>query len=400
MWGHKLCHCGEQIASYLIVSLLLTECHFWEIFENRLCFCTDDGIFSYKDNQPVCFVLDMQFLGHARQLDAVRPLAAYHCRLYYVQSVLQTGKHLEDPELAAQLGDLLNSIEEQKPQLDQQVLGSPEKCFQYMFGFASSVFDSAFQQVQDHRASKSTVRDFKSALDFIRVLDLWPEMVQQNSQEISKMNRYAKFHMARILKALKEGNDPNDYISPEEESQLEQIPKEDAGEDDSDAHGLPAAPTELNEPADETETFTDSQLDLPAAPKEIEGDLNMPIAPVLIKGQKNSLGLPSAPPDTPLDLGVQAQEQEEDDEEEEEEKIEAAPPVLPPKVSKPTPKVAAEPSKVMSRSEVEKIWKRDEIVQAAQKSAKYAIGALNYDDIATAVRELESALNALKSIDN
>lgn len=206
--------------------------------------------------------------------------------------------------------------------------------------------------------------------------------------------------MARILKALKEGNDPNDYISPEEESQLEQIPKEDAGEDDSDAHGLPAAPTELNEPADETETFTDSQLDLPAAPKEIEGDLNMPIAPVLIKGQKNSLGLPSAPPDTPLDLGVQAQEQEEDDEEEEEEKIEAAPPVLPPKVSKPTPKVAAEPSKVMSRSEVEKIWKRDEIVQAAQKSAKYAIGALNYDDIATAVRELESALNALKSIDN
>lgn len=333
------------------------------------------------------------FLKRAAELQTVKPLAAYHCKLYAVQCILEKGAHLDDPAVGEQIGVFLNEIELLKPQLDQEIINDRQRAFDYMFGFASSVFKGGFNQIQAHSVTKSTILEFKAALDFLKVLNLWPDLVEEKKTEIDKMVKYSKFHLARILKAFKANEDPNDYITPDEETQLQTqafVPQEEEAKEETSL--LPNVPSDINENSNQDIQipFTDaSEINLPKAPENIKGELALPTAPVLIKGQKNKLGLPTAP-------GLsQSPSPETEDEIVQKQTI---------SISKPPPKPITKKSdlntsngRVMTREEVEKVWKRDEVIAMAQKKAKFAIGALNYEDIETAVNELTQALNLLKS---
>ncbi|GME84522.1 unnamed protein product [Ambrosiozyma monospora] len=50
----------------------------------------------------------------------------------------------------------------------------------------------------------------------------------------------------------------------------------------------------------------------------------------------------------------------------------------------------------VTKQDVEQMMRNDEIISLAQKKAKFAISALNYEDVETAIKELQEALKLLK----
>lgn len=324
------------------------------------------------------------FIKRGKEMNEIQPLISYFCYLYSAQLIISSKTHLESEEVAKYIEILLNKIEDNKktigsltPKLNE-ILLDKTKSFKLVLSFSLSIFNKSVNEINNHAASKNTVVSFMAFLNFIEVLNLWPDLKLLPENDLSKQIKYAKFHSNRILKAIKSNADPNDYITNDDETEISDfLSPSDEKKDDT--------------VRSDTISDTDSTVPtLPEPPSEIKGEINLPTAPVLIKGNKNDLGLPSAP----SNLSSSS------------ESIEIVKPVLPEKpkivtnIAKRQDKKIAVPvvdeSKVLSREDVENFWSKEEIISSAQRKAKFAISALNYDDIETAIIELQSALDLLR----
>lgn len=336
------------------------------------------------------------FIRRGKELLNVQPLISYYCYLYAAQLILESQLHLQYAEIANYIEVLLSTIEENRKVIESSsatlsdILTDKEKSFKLVLGFSLSIFGKASKDIENHTASKSTVQSFMAFLNFVEVLKLWPELYQSHADDIHSQIKYAKFHSNRILKAIKSKTDPNDYVTPQEEQELSDLiqPSSDVPET-----------TETNDASSNTPpTFVEDEssspsITLPEPPSQIEGEINLPSAPVLIKGQKNSLGLPSAPQSSDTVSSVELPGKDKP--------VSDKPPELPRKPLSPalqvksSPKIVAE-SKVLSKDDVEKIWSKAEVISNAQRKAKFAISALNYEDLETAITELQGALKLLR----
>ncbi|GAV29484.1 hypothetical protein PMKS-002985 [Pichia membranifaciens] len=338
------------------------------------------------------------FIKRGQELLNVQPLISYYCYLYAAQLILESQLHLQYADVANYIEVLLNAVEENRKIIEStsstlaDILTDKEKSFKLILGFSLSVFNKASGEIDSHTASKMTVQSFMAFLNFVEVLKLWPELYQSHAADLHNQIKYAKFHCNRILKAIKSDTDPNDYVTPQEERELSNF-LQPAAEASEEATAVEAASPP---PFVEEASPISSSINLPEAPSEIKGEINLPSAPVLIKGQKNSLGLPSAPhsSDTESTLDVHGQPNS----------VPKSPPKLPakppstPRHAQPhaTPPAVVAESKVLSKNDVEEIWSKAEVISSAQKKAKFAISALNYEDIETAITELQSALQLLR----
>jgi vacuolar protein sorting-associated protein VTA1 len=198
---------------------------------------------------------------------------------------------------------------------------------------------------------------------------------------VSDKIRYAKFHAARILKAYKNGHDPNDY----------EPPKADEPDEEQELAELNAMPDEANA-HEQQQTLAErsiDELDLPTAP----GIAKDPEVPPYT-GDSELVELPSAPPVMPTVPDLEATELPD---------IPKAPSRQPLSkeraVSRPARRHSStsSSSKHITKQEVQHMMNESEVVSAAQKNAKFAISALNYDDMDTAIKELREALSLLET---
>lgn len=308
------------------------------------------------------------FVRRATEVHDVQPLVSYYCYLYAAQLILESQLHLQNEEVAEYIEVLLTQVETDRTAIEEnaptiaQLLKDKEKSFKLALGFSMQILNKAVKEIENHVATKRTVQSLMAFKDFVEVTKLWPELYQTKEEEITKQVKYAKYHSGRILKSFKNGEDPNEFVTESDERELEQL---------------------LGEPVKDE----DAELSLPEPPATLpeEPSISLPAAPALIRGQKNSLGLPTAP---------------------ETQREETPPPALPekPKVEESktvpvTPSPIPEPPSngtVLTREQVEEIWKRDEVINKAQKHAKFAISSLNYNDVENAIRELQEALKLLR----
>ncbi|VEU23666.1 DEKNAAC105024 [Brettanomyces naardenensis] len=353
------------------------------------------------------------YIKRAVELEQYQPVISYLGKLYSAQLILQGQYHLKSNEVALYTEALLNDIETHKKNLIESsdkiadVVNDKEKSFKLVLGFSNVVFAKADKQVQNHNCQKQTVMDFKASIDFYQLLNLWDDLYQNEKSEVEKRTKYAKFQCARILKAIRNGEDPNEFTTKEEEAELEEMGKESIeGSNVTDVSGsavtgsappdLPETPSGIKPEVPQTELPSQSQfpskdidVELPKPPEDIKGELNLPVAPVLIKGEKNSLGLPSAPVEQEPKVGNLGRP--------EKPKIPQKPASNAVVTSKPSSRKS---SLVSSHSaapvNVDKIWQQEEVIAEAQKRARFAISALNYEDIPTAISELEKALKLLR----
>lgn len=339
------------------------------------------------------------YLAKAKETQTADPIISYHCKLYAAQQIVDQGLHQKDTEAAIFTGNLLDEIEklkEEDPVLvsekGQAVISDDTVASSYVEAFALKIFARADKQVREKTSNKATAQMFFAAATFFEVVKLFGDL----DKDVVDKIKYSKFHAARILRTLKAGEDPNEFTVEDEDDVID-----DAIGGDEDDGGAPKQPTTEEEEAELPEEeqikrmmaemkkeagFDDDGADSvdPLDGKDVSSHAskalsshddpftNIPPAPPTFLPEDNT---PPAPPSNPPGD------------------------VAPPKPTLPSPqRKVSSPAKIVAKPvDPKTVLDEDALIKQAQKHAKFAISALNYEDKETALKELQAAMDLLSA---
>ncbi|XP_043690052.1 protein HOMOLOG OF MAMMALIAN LYST-INTERACTING PROTEIN 5-like isoform X2 [Telopea speciosissima] len=150
-----------------------------------------------SENEPAKLLLP--YLQRADELQKHELLVAYYCRLYAMERGLKIPQKERTKTTNALLVSLMNQLEKDKKSLQ---LGSEDNL--YVEGFASNVFAKADKQDRAGRSDINTAKTFYAASIFFEILNQFGEL----QPDIEQKQKYAAWKAADIRKALKEGRKP------------------------------------------------------------------------------------------------------------------------------------------------------------------------------------------------
>ncbi|TKA63652.1 hypothetical protein B0A49_07983 [Cryomyces minteri] len=352
-----------------------------------------------------------RFAHRAAQLDRYKPIVSYWCDYHIVQQILAKGLHTADEECMQYTTMLMDKLEQAKTEhANEDAILDDVAAKAYIEQFGLDTFRRADDAVRANQASKQTADTFQAAATFLDLMTIWGPQ----EPEIASKSKYAKYHALRIAKALKAGEDPNlsnptqepateETMSDPDDPEVRQINgyTQPSVEDAPDAFQLSSMTSAhrdvtMESPAPQTSLATTgapqshpdvSPLQQPSPDRtNSAGGGYFPNVPTFTSDSA-APALPTAPPAEPMDHALLPQE---DPSMLDVQNYYAGPPkasvpmVPAPEIPSPTPQA---PSGGY-RSD-------DASVMSAQKHAKWAMSALNFDDVGTAVKELRLALNSL-----
>ena len=321
----------------------------------------------------------------------------------------------------------------------------------YIENFALDTFSRADNAQRANAVTKQTADTFMAAATFLDLLSIWGEM----DKEVAAKSKFAKFHALRIAKAFKAGEDPNASnpvieeppAPPEDEidAELKELQRQESGQNNS----VYQPPTVEQAPDDGTvppllpQQTPSQDAAPPSHPYQPDNQQVSPIEPPeSTTGRQNSLGggyfptLSSAPTDTampdftstPAPAPAQSPQQPTSPQDfytsaqpptapsinslgmTSPDRSQPPPPPQQPTVQPmhsprapqwqqpvppPAPAPAAAPASFQQAPRTTGFRTDDEATMAAQKHARWAISALNFEDVNTAVKELRLALQSL-----
>ncbi|XP_042492719.1 protein HOMOLOG OF MAMMALIAN LYST-INTERACTING PROTEIN 5-like [Macadamia integrifolia] len=150
-----------------------------------------------SENEPAKLLLP--YLQRADELQKHELLVAYYCRLYAMERGLRIPQKDRTKTTNAILVSLMNQLEKDKKSLK---LGPDDNL--YVEGFASSVFGKADKQDRAGRADLNTAKTFYAASIFYEILNQFGEL----QPDLEQKQKYAAWKAVDIRKALKEGRRP------------------------------------------------------------------------------------------------------------------------------------------------------------------------------------------------
>ncbi|KAG9347536.1 hypothetical protein JZ751_005104 [Albula glossodonta] len=285
-------------------------------------------------------------LRTAQEHDKRDPVVAYYCRLY----AMQTGMKLDSktPECRKFLVKLMDQLETMKKELSenesisQEVVGNA-----HIENYALKMFLYADNEDRSGRFHKNMIKSFYTASLLLEVLSVFGELSEENIQH----RKYARWKATYIHNCLKNGETPQaGPIGMEGE----------AYDDEFGAEG--GGPSSL--PYQSPPSYQ------PAGPGEGTG--SMPHT------NFNNIQIPPgahAPANTPAEVPAPTGD-----------------PIKP--VAAPRSAPAVDPSLLNANQESD-IRLTPEDFTRAQKYCKYAGSALQYEDVSTAIQNLQKALKLL-----
>ncbi|KAJ1739784.1 hypothetical protein LPJ68_004370 [Coemansia sp. RSA 1086] len=304
------------------------------------------------------------------------PIVAYFCKYYAAQlSIPHQGASAAAQEY---LTRLLDELEAEKAQLTaNDNMKNDQVASQHCTSFALRIFAKADTEDREGRASKATARNFIVSSQFMQVLNGFGELPEDVAEKI----KYAKWRAAEILKAMREGRRPE--LPPGEQ------PAEAKGAPEAEDPGpLSMSPRQPNEPAGPASgdimswpspPATHGQPPWPAPPAEYQ----YPMQPAAHPAQPQ-VTLPSVPHDQPQATSHIARS------------IDVSPGAatfIPVPASR-LPQVSAAADQG-DRGPDSTVMLNPADAKSAQKHARWAISALEYDDVETAVQNLQKAIEVL-----
>ncbi|KAI1491308.1 Vta1 like-domain-containing protein [Biscogniauxia mediterranea] len=405
------------------------------------------------------------FVVRAAQLESAKPVIAYWCQYWVVNQILAKQLHTVDQECLQFTTNMMDKLEQTKTDnANNDAILDDAAGQAYVEQFAQETFERALRPLKANKVTQQTASTFEAAATFFQLTNIWG---QPDAETLGKI-KYSKWNAARILKAIKEGKDPNESNPKQEEERAEEsapaldpndpevqmihsaqprpvtvedVPDE-GGKEQPTASGyslqsparvsaptsplLPSAPapeqvSPIAPPDPPVQDLGDFFPSAPAPPAESTLDLpsttsmpapgsqpfgGAPSAPPAIPSPSSHEpgappSLPSAPQDfyrttpqpptyTPTPHSIPPQQQRE---------LPAAQnysshppqPTAPSAAPRPTQQYGSSGGPTSSSS-----YNTDDMaIVQAQKHAKWAISALNFEDVPTAVRELQAALATL-----
>ncbi|UPL02454.1 hypothetical protein LCI18_013388 [Fusarium solani-melongenae] len=388
-----------------------------------------------------------RFINRANQLRNHKPAISYWCEYHAVNQIVGKGLHNTDDETFEFTKTLIERLESTKTErADDDAIVDNVAGQAYVEQFANETFDRADRTLRANKVTRQTADTFDAAATFFDLTREWGEPDPEVLQKI----KFAKWNAARIFKAVREGKDPNESNpkAPEPEAapaldpsdpDVQQLtgPHPASVEDAPDAGEPPSVPTftdappEIPDPgyfppqphpdARAPEPFVPSPLSQsptpglsgvpppppPAAPAAISPvpEIPPPHPATQIPPQPSPqipTKLPSqfAPPPPEPSSGSSAPPSWSTTPSVPHPAVSNPPPAIPQApapqayVPAPAPVPAPVPAPAPAQSMGSFTADHRDINQA-QKHAKWAISALNFEDVPTAVKELRNALALL-----
>lgn len=315
--------------------------------------------------------------------------------------------HHKDKEVALFATSLLDNVEDMKandPALNTDeaagILADDDTAQAYIEAFATKVFVRADNEIQHQQTTRATPQKLLAAAQFFDLLHVFKTELDA---DVNTKIKYAKFHAARIIKAYKNGEDPNEYAPPPPKEDDDELAELESGVVDDDSN-INANDENGETGENDANADNDNGLSLPSAPAAPD-DPRLPPPPPDVADDGSDSGptfdLPSAPPAMPKVPDMDATELPDIPQAPSRAPHSTAPPPAPSRPARRSSGTStsshAAHAKHITKDDIKHIMDESEVVSSAQKHAKFAISALNYDDIDTAVKELKNALSLLEN---
>ncbi|CAM1504882.1 Fc.00g024730.m01.CDS01 [Cosmosporella sp. VM-42] len=378
-----------------------------------------------------------RFINRANQLRTIKPAIAYWCEYHAVNQIVGKSLHTADDEAFNFTKTLIERLETTKAErADDDAIVDNTAGQAYVEQFAQQTFDRAERTLRANKVTRQTADTFDAAATFFDLTNEWGTPDPETLQKI----KFAKWNAARILKAIRNGEDPNesnpkqpepeaspilDPTDPEfqeisgsgaQPASIQDVP--DAGEPSSmpqfiDEPPRPSAEQQGYFPMDNRapEPFIPSPLSQSPTPTPMSGMPPPPLPPVDAAAASMPRIPPQPSPHIPTKLPHQFGPPP------------PSPPVVPsgppawsaptlpspapvhppppmhqpsaPSYAAPTPTYSAPPPAAPAPMPSGSFTTNQKDINQAQKHAKWAISALNFEDVSTAVTELRNALALL-----
>ncbi|CAG8060494.1 unnamed protein product [Penicillium olsonii] len=367
-----------------------------------------------------------RFAIRAAQVETAKPVVAYWCNFHIVNQIIERGLHSSDDEIKLYTTNMVDKLEQFKNENpENETITDTVAASAYVEQFGLEVFGRAEAAMNANKVTKQTADTFLAAATFLELCSIWGA-----DPEIAGRIKFAKFHAVRIVKAIKAGEDPNESnpVPKQEEEELVDDPDVQAF-DQSVAEASNPRQASIEEIPDESDRLgrdlaRKSTLDESLHPSRTSSAPRQPVTPEIPSVPQNApgtlpqanfnhdqaggLSLPSTPaaigstpklPDTPTafqsfpppptDTTASDPASFYDAPPSNPTPPPAAPTFVPsPAVHAPVapePYVPTQPSHGVD----------DNSVQLAQKHARWAVSALTFDDVDTAIKELRNSLRYL-----
>ncbi|KKK13527.1 hypothetical protein AOCH_005230 [Aspergillus ochraceoroseus] len=363
---------------------------------------------------------------------------------WIVNQIIEKGLHNSDDEVKLYTVNLMEKLEQFKIENpDNDAILDSVAASAYVEQFGLEVFGRAEATMRANKVTKQTADTFQAAATFLELCQIWNPL----DPEIAAKVKFAKYHALRIVKAIKAGEDPNESNPVIQEEEEEALPEEQelqhgqiegqvAGVDGLRAHALQPTVEEVPDESQPTQYSTSS----PTLPQPPTASTELPSAPDSIPttshqhmdvDEDSPLSLPSAPetlasrsmgaegpvlPDTPTKIGTH-------DHAAPSNTFQSFPPpsgitpvgppaphdvssfyhtpstgepsrIAPPAGPGRVPPVQ-QPAPISTAAQVNSHGVDDEAIALAQKHARWAVSALAFDDVHTAIKELRNSLRYL-----
>ncbi|RDI89609.1 hypothetical protein Vi05172_g506 [Venturia inaequalis] len=381
------------------------------------------------------------FVTRGTQLEKARPVIAYWCEYHVVNQILNKGLHTESDESMDFTTMLMDKLERFKQDnATNDAVHDDVAAQAYVEQFALDTLSRAENAMKANKVTAQTADTFRAASTFLELLGIWQTPLLP---EIAAKSKFAKFHALRIAKALKAGEDPNasnpahEAVSPSgpplspSDPEVQNLNRLQPSVEDADdqsrppsfidsrptlpnvvPYSQPSAPPQGEvSPLEQSPnggyfptvpTFT-SENPAPSLPTAAETDADVTMTSPSAQDFYNTQ---SSPPPAPqphhASIGHPPQAPTPTFQ------TRAPPPQAPPQPFVPQPQQQfvqppqhfqpqppPQPAYQTQPVPAQQYRTDDDAVMAAQKHAKWAISALNFEDSATAVKELQLALQAL-----
>ncbi|KAI0377527.1 DUF605-domain-containing protein [Hypomontagnella monticulosa] len=216
------------------------------------------------------------FIVRSSQLETAKPVIAYWGFYWAVNQILGKGLHSADEECLQYTTNLMERLEQIKSdQANNDAIHDDVAGQAYVEQFAQETFERALRPLKANKVTQQTASTFEAAATFFQLVNIWGTPDAETQEKI----KYAKWNAARILKAIKEGKDPN-----------ESNPKQDEAREDE-------APPALD-PNDPEVQAIDSAQPKPAAVEDVpdEGDRLHPASAESYQTFPAPVSAPTSPP--------------------------------------------------------------------------------------------------------
>lgn len=308
------------------------------------------------------------YLKIAQEHASRDPVVAYWCQLHALQSAL--GIDRKSDESKAFLVKMMDRLEVMKKEFkDNEAITNEVAAQAHLENYALKLFIWADSQDRASNFGKNVVKAFYTSGMLFDVLTTFGEL----SEEIQQNRKYAKWKAAYIHNCLKNGETPvagpmqMEGDEGEESGNDTTGGSEISGSDQKYTSDLPTVPS----PSSPGSSNAVDDFGLPQVPPRLPDNPPTPTNPVL-PSPDFGFNLPSTPAPQPS--------------------LPPAQPVVPsPRPSLPPGDMSWKPSGSGG------VLLTPEQMTKAQKYCKFAGSALSYDDVPTALQNLEKAMHLLKT---